>query len=468
MAAPLHTLKIVEQSQVSPPPGSVPTTSLPLTFFDLLWYVCCPMQRLYFYQSPHPTQFIYQTLLPNLKNSLSLTLKHFFPYAGNLICSPSPARPHILYTEGDSVPFTIAESDAEFDRLVADYPRDVQEHHPFVTNLPPTRTEGDARVVPLMALQVTVFPNSGISIGVTFCHMVADGRAFHHFMKSWASVCKSNGDLRFIEKSMPFHGRVSIKIPCGVECDVLKSFWDWASVEKEDLGPMYLIKLAGKVRATFNLGQAQIERLKHWVKNQFTEEELETLHISTFVVTCALSWVCLIKSSQSMELTKFSKEDEPYFFAFVGDCRNRLESPIPNTYFGNCLAFCFLSVNRNELLGEKGIVAAAKGIGKRVKQLECNGALEGAENWMQEWKEIVDKYKFFTVAGSPKLGIYDTDFGLGRPKKTELLHTDVSGAISLSDSRENEFGVEVSLAISKAQMDCFSSIMEDNLQLVMI
>ncbi|PON88628.1 Transferase [Trema orientale] len=468
---PPHTVKIVEQSKVSPPPGSVPTTSLPLTFFDLLWHLCCPMQRLYFYSFPHPTQLFYQTLLPNLKTSLSLTLQLFFPFAGNLLCPPSPARPHILFSAGDSVPFAVAQSAADFHRLIADDPRDVLELHPFVPKLPPARAEGDTRVVPLMALQVTVFPNSGISIGVTFCHVAADGRAFHHFMKSWASVCKSNGDLRCIEKSAPFRGRDSIKIPAEVELDVLKDFWDWASVKNEDQGPVDLAtnnKLAGKVRATFVLGQAQIEGLKHWVMNQCNEEELEALHISTFVVTCALLWVCLI-TSQEMELSKPSAQDEPYFFVFSGDCRNRLEPPVPSAYFGNCLAFCIVSVNRNELLGGNGIVAAVKAFGKRVEELESHGALEGAENWMREWKEILEKYHFATVAGSHKLGIYETDFGLGMPKKSELVHTDVSGAISLSDKRDGaNDGVEFSLALSRTQMDHFNAILEERLKIIVV
>lgn len=130
-------------------------------------------------------------------------------------------------------------------------------------------------MVPLMALQVSIFPNSGgICLGVTFLHVAADGRAFHHFMKSWACVCRTGGDdLTSIEMSMPFHDRAAVKDPNGLELIFLKEWWKWASTWKED-DLVISGQLADKVRATFVLGHSQIERLKHWVKNQCTDTDL--------------------------------------------------------------------------------------------------------------------------------------------------------------------------------------------------
>ena len=321
---------------------------------------------------------------------------------------------------------------------------------------------------PLMALQVTVFPNSGISVGVTFCHVVADGRSFHHFMKSWASVCKLNGDLTFLEKSPPCHDRELIKVPTELELPHLKELWDWAKTWTEpDEGPI-LNQLAGKVRANFQMGQAQIERLKHWVTDQCRHDGFEPSHVSTFAVTSALLWVCLIKSEELMERSKVVDDEEANcFFGFPADCRNRLEFPIPNTYFGNCLASCVVSIKRKELLGVNGIVLAVKAIGEKVGELKSSGALDGAEKWIQEYKEITENFNLVTIAGSPKFGIYDTDFGWGRPTKTELVHTDVSGSISLSENRDDKHGVECRLALSKVSMDNFKAILEDSLRMIL-
>lgn len=181
MADHSHNLAVnlVEKLQVSPPPGSVPPTSLPLTFFDIPWFYCHPIQRIFFYEFPCSTHRFLQTVLPNLKHSLSLTLQHFFPYAANLIFPPKPRIPYIRYVEDDSVSFTVAESTADFTQLVTDSPQDVRNWHPLVPQLPsPLTSEDGTRLFPLMAIQVTVFPNSGLSF---MCYV-------HPCCRGWPSI----------------------------------------------------------------------------------------------------------------------------------------------------------------------------------------------------------------------------------------------------------------------------------------
>ena len=52
---------------------------------------------------PHPTHHFCQTTLPTLKHSLSLTLSHFFPLAGNLLCPSPPHKPFIRNTNDREV-----------------------------------------------------------------------------------------------------------------------------------------------------------------------------------------------------------------------------------------------------------------------------------------------------------------------------------------------------------------------------
>ncbi|GMN61206.1 hypothetical protein TIFTF001_030285 [Ficus carica] len=471
-----QVIEVIEQSKVSPPPGSVPTTSLPLTFFDVPWLLCPHMKRLYFYQFPHPTHHFLHTHLPTLKHSLSLTLLHFFPFAAHLVSPPPPAKPHFLFTDGDSVSLTVAESSADFDFLSANHPRPVRALRPFVPDLAPTRADGDTRVGPLLALQVTVFPNSGICLGVRFLHVAADGRAFHHFMKSWALICRTGGDLTPIERELglPSHDRAAVKDPDGrLEQNFLNMWWSLASAWNDgEAGPAQ-DALAENQRATFVLSEAQIQKLKRWIRNHFPNDKNSTpFHISSFVATCALIWVCLVKS-EDMRDGKYSTvnddndddDDKPYYFIFVADCRNRVRFPLPTTYFGNCLAVCYATpVKRKELLGENGIVAAVEAIGKEVAGLESEGALREAEKWMVKWKELEERHcRHFTVAGSPKLGVYEADFGWGRPKRSESVHVDDSVAICLAESRDEKGGVEVGLALSKDGMSRFSATLEESL-----
>ncbi|TXG55260.1 hypothetical protein EZV62_020516 [Acer yangbiense] len=134
-------IKVIEQSQVAPPPGSVSTrttTTVPLTFFDIPWFRSPPIEWIFFYELPYTTLHFMQTVLPHLKESLSLTLSHFFPFAGKLTCPPLHYHPIslILFT-AKVTPFSCRVS-----------------------------SSNDMQVVPTMAIQFIVFPNSGISIGI--------------------------------------------------------------------------------------------------------------------------------------------------------------------------------------------------------------------------------------------------------------------------------------------------------------
>ncbi|EXB94478.1 Anthocyanin 5-aromatic acyltransferase [Morus notabilis] len=301
MALPNMEVKVIEQAKVSPPPGSVPKTSLPLTFFDMPWLLNCNhMQRVYFYEFPHPTNHFLETLLPSLKNSLSLTLQHFFPLAGNLVCPPPPAKPNILFTDGDSVSLTVAQSTADFHFLSANHLLPVRAFDPFVPKFSPTRLEDGTRVEPLLAVQVTVFPNFGICIAVQRNHAGSDGRAFHHFMKSWALLSKTGGDLARLDRELrlPSHDRAAIKDQYGLELEILNEWWSLGSTSKdEDERRVRDGRTIHNIRSTFPLSQVQMERLKQWVAKQLANDKSSSsFHMSSFISTCALIWVCLAKS----------------------------------------------------------------------------------------------------------------------------------------------------------------------------
>ncbi|CAN0914787.1 Coumaroyl-CoA:anthocyanidin 3-O-glucoside-6''-O-coumaroyltransferase 2 [Linum grandiflorum] len=69
-----------------------------------------------------------------------------------------------------------------------------------------------------------------------------------------------------------------------------------------------------------------------------------------------------------------------------------------------------------------------------------------------------------SVAGSPKLRVYETDFGWGRPRKSEPVHVDSSGSVYFSDVRDVERGgIEFGLALGRSDMDSFVGLFESGL-----
>ncbi|CAI0475931.1 unnamed protein product, partial [Linum tenue] len=149
-----------------------------LTLFDISWIICHPIQRVFFYDFPHSSSHFRQTTIPSLADSLSLALIHFYPLAARLVTPTlSDERARIFYSDGDSVSLTVAETGLQFDRVISDLPSDVELLHPLLPKLPPDdrpNSEGETSS-PLLAVKVTLFPNSGICIGFEFRHVAADG-----------------------------------------------------------------------------------------------------------------------------------------------------------------------------------------------------------------------------------------------------------------------------------------------------
>ncbi|KAM5581191.1 hypothetical protein ABKV19_010423 [Rosa sericea] len=162
MAHPSSVI-VVEVCRVAPVTGSpdFPTLDQSLPLFDLRWLRFKPVERLYFYETSSP-----DSILPKLKTSLSLTLQHFLPLAGKLTWPLHSLKPILSYVQGDTVSLTIAESDAEnFNHLSNNVFVEPKGYHPLVPKLDVSYERAAA-----MALQITLFPNRGFSIGTTMHH----------------------------------------------------------------------------------------------------------------------------------------------------------------------------------------------------------------------------------------------------------------------------------------------------------
>ncbi|KAK7295519.1 hypothetical protein RJT34_18428 [Clitoria ternatea] len=461
-------VKVIEECQVRPPSGSVLTTSIPLSYLDFPWFDCpLPLQKpIFFYDFPYSTQHFLQTVLPILKHSLSLTLQHFFPLAANIVLPPKPHTPHILYSKGDFISLTVAESTIDFNHLVSNSPRHVTHAHPFVPLLPPSRVlEDGTLMMPSMAIQVTVFPNFGFSLCLTFRHVIADARSFMHFMKFWALVCKTKGDLALVEASLclPFHYRGMIEDPNGLRPIFLEELWnnlDSTSYQVDEDDASRDI-----VRHIFTFKRQQVEKFKKWTAFKCKSIGLEILHLSTFVVISSLMWVCMVKS-EDMKLDTVP-DDEYCSMNFVADCRNLYELSIPSNYFGNCLTKCNVEIQRSKLVGENGVFEAVNVIGRGIRNMRGN-PLKGVDSLMTSLskRELGEKLEnVVRMAGSTKLNVYETDFGWGKPKMGEVLHLDHNlKVMCLCDSREQECAVEVGLVLKEIQMEKFTTILEEQLR----
>ncbi|XP_057811442.1 malonyl-coenzyme:anthocyanin 5-O-glucoside-6'''-O-malonyltransferase-like [Salvia miltiorrhiza] len=431
-------IKILQRHSVSPSEGGAAEHSLPLLYFDMVWLQTPPTETLYFYVLKCSESHFLDTIVLKLKHSLSIALKHYLPLASNIIFPlTSAAMPLSRYTVGDSVALTIAASDADFANLTSNASKAADQFHQFVPQLRPAVYSSDDIKFGAIAIQVTLFPNKGMCIGLTHHHAICDATALFAFLRTWASIHKSDGGQ--LQILPPFYGRDSVQ-----DADELTIFsWNIIKMNRPVLSPTLSLALH-KVRATFIISDVQIEKLK----------SSAIARPSTFVAMCAHLWSCLAQSAAAAG--EAVDDDEPEYFGSPIDCRRRLNPPLPENYLGNCLIFFMANSTHGRVKGDEGFAVALEAIAAAIRETVGNerGILDGFENHLKDLSEYEGK-RVVVIAGSSRLDSCGADYGWGRAIKYECVHTDYDGAVNLTKGRDG--GVEIGMSMTPLKMDAFAA-----------
>ncbi|KAG5579232.1 hypothetical protein H5410_049859 [Solanum commersonii] len=452
------TSLLIEQCQVAPPPhGSVTELTLPLTYFDHRWFSFGYMRRILFYKLPISKLDFVQTIIPTLKHSLSLTLKHYTPLAGN-IAHPlnSSGYPELRYVAGDSVSVTFTETDMDFNHLIGNHHRNAKDFYPFIPQLAQPKDAPGVKLVPILAIQVTLFPNLGISVGFSNHHVACDGNTIVKFIRTWGLHNKFGGDEQCLENEfIPFYDRSVIKDPYEQGTII----WDEMKQNMPEIGDIIVTPPLDRVRGTFIIERDNIVKLK----NLILSRRPNLSYVTSFTITCAYIWTCLIKSKFAIE-EEMIDENVMEIFGCVADCRSRLNPPLPQSYFGNCLVTIASKASRVDLVGKEGFIIAVEVIGEAIKKQMKDEELILNCSWYREFCAANMK-QTVTIAGSPKFNLYDVDFGWGRPEKIEFISIDNSSGISMSISKykDSDGDLEVGLSLPKIRMSAFAAIFDHGL-----
>ncbi|KAK2413122.1 phenolic glucoside malonyltransferase [Trifolium repens] len=467
-----NNIKIHEHLKVVPP-SSTQTTTIPLTFFDIYWLKFHPLERIFFYTLPnsqsHPT-FFYQKLVPILKSSLSLTLQHFLPVAGKIVWPSESSQPIVRYTPNDGVSLLIAESDADFDHVIEKSPLEASLSRSFIPHL-----ESTDSFASIISIQVTFFPNSGISIGISAHHAILDGKSSTMFIKAWAYLCNKTIETEeesptLLPELEPSFNREIIKDPDDLGVTFTNN---WIKIiskmlpnEKGNIKSLKIFglepKLEDSVRATFKLTREDLNKINRMVLAKweaFDKNEPKPHTLSSFVLACAYSLVCIAKAIQGVE-----KEKEKFAFVFAVDGRRRLEPPIPNNYFGNCVLGHFIDTQPLDFIKEDGVFLVAKSLHDKIKIINDKGVLEGIKERPSKYTSLSSEgFQIIGQTGSNRFGVYGIDFGWGKPTKVEIISVDRGLNIGLAESKNESGGVEVGLVLNKHVMNLFSILFHEGL-----
>jgi hypothetical protein len=462
----VNTIDVCQVTPYFDSSESATELSLPLTFYDIMWLKFPPVERIFFYKLTESTPtFFNSVILPKLKHSLSHTLLHFLPLAGNLIWPPQAIKPIILYTPDDGVQLTVAESSADFHLLSGNEVHEAADSRPYIPELPVTDSKAS-----VIALKITLFPNHGFCIGISAHHSALDGKSSTMFIKAWAHFCKLGDENKrqypaLLTELTPVFDRIAIQDPEGLDMVYLNNWLElkWPGV---DLNPRSLQLLpviavrSSSVRATFELSREDIKKLRERVLANLVKEgskETHPIHLSPFVLVLAHGFVCIVKA-------RGFESNRRVLIGFAVDCRARLDPPIHENYFGSCVSSCAAFTEAESLLEENGFMHVAEMLSELIKSLE-KGVLDGAkEKTASFMKEAAGGAAILGVAGSNRFEVYGTDFGWGKPEKVEITSIERTGAISLAESKDGNGGVEIGIVLEKHEMEKFTSLFVDDLK----
>ena len=123
--------------------------------------------------------------LARLKTSLSRTLTLYYPFSGR-------TKNNLYIDDFDAgIPYLEARVKCSMSEFLELKELELLNR---VIPLPTYRKETAHELLPLFAIQVSVFSCGGISIGVSFCHKIFDGETSDNFLKSWAATFREDQD----------------------------------------------------------------------------------------------------------------------------------------------------------------------------------------------------------------------------------------------------------------------------------
>ncbi|XP_021735102.1 uncharacterized acetyltransferase At3g50280-like [Chenopodium quinoa] len=168
-----------------------------LTLWDLRLLSIHSNQKGLLFTKPSPKDnesFSFDNLLESLKDSLALTLVHFYPLAGQLTTRIDEDQQKCVVfvdcNKGPGAQFLHATLDMTVSDILSPtyIPKVV---HSLFDNDKCTEVNLDGRSRPLLSIQVTELVD-GVFIGCSMNHAIVDGTSFWHFWKVWSEIHNAN------------------------------------------------------------------------------------------------------------------------------------------------------------------------------------------------------------------------------------------------------------------------------------
>lgn len=386
-----------------------------------------------------------EPFLMKLNNSLSFALVDFYPLAGRLATLKQENPPsYSIYIDCVNSPgarFVYASLNSMSQDIV------VPNHKSDVLNLLFDHSEAinhDGHTSSLLTIQVTELVDS-IFIGCSINHMVCDGSSFWHFLSTLSEIFKANGKISELSR-IPIHDRF---IPEGHGQIISLGPFSHPDqfIRRHEL-PSKRIKI-------FHFSSQSLTTLK-----AKANAECKTTKISTLKALAAHIWRCTTRVQNFPPHQKTSVE-------IVINSRARMDPPLSQDYFGNCLNSVFPSTTSSELL-RNGLGWAAWKLHMAVANYNADQIREWVRLWpcspTLEQLGAPDGEFRISIGSSPRFNMYGNEFGLGKAIAIRSGETNkFNGKVTLYPGTEGDGSIDLELCLLPHVMfslECDQEFME--------
>ncbi|KAJ7287965.1 hypothetical protein O6H91_Y312500 [Diphasiastrum complanatum] len=391
-------------------------------------------KRVLIYKADDSIHRRFSDVFDKLKSSLSQVLVYFHPFAGRVRVRDDCLLELICNDEG----VQIVEASTEVDL------NSIEDFQPssFFSKL--AQTPGCDPVwpwkaeYPLLFVQVTAFRSGGFSVGVTFSHQIADGTTIWHFLRSWAEIARGQN----ISEHPQFMYKSLIK---GSQTPSRKEPLPLYPIVKSQEDTVFVLSSDHLQCKLFHVAKEMIHKLKN-----LTAQSVNARPFTTYEVICAHIW-------QRVTIARDIADEKPCKLVMAVNLRGKFAG-LPQHYCGNGALYTAATATAAQL--KQGRLASAAALIHqtivRYTEEKVEALLELIAEYMGnkemevsvDWDSDAD----MLVRSSPRLRMYETDFGWGRPTAVAFdTYLNHNGSLLLDAGRE-EGSLDVTLALSPQAM----------------
>lgn len=364
------------------------------------------------------------TRAKHLKQSLSETLTCFYPFAGRI-------KDEDLYVHcnDEGVYYAKARVHYQLSKLLGQ-PDDLLMNR-LVPRHPDTMESTSGKYV--FAIQVNIFDCGGIGISTSTSHKVIDGNTYYTFFKAWAAKAQGSSsvviDPNFIASSLfPQNPSLLYK-------------WPRPVVHKQ----------AKFSTRRFLFDAAAITALKTKIASFSSNKKYPT----SVEAVSALIWKCAADAALK---SRSISENTPHILSIFMNLRRKKSPPLTDHSIGNVLwrpfAQCVPGSDILELHRMVDLIrrAISQINSDFVDKIRGDEGVTRISQLLKEYCELFPKVDCLNLTSICNSGIYEIDFGWGKP--IWFFYVCSTPVVALADTRSGD-GIEAYVTLREQDMAIF-------------